>query len=415
MMNSHAPVSSRMLAMKFSFGHRTAFGFGRVKAAVARSLRVLSMGVLAVVSMHALEWQHGAVLETIGGRLPSFQIDKYGNVHACSSSPTNSVLSYSFWDHAVNKWFSTVLDQSSGFCSLALDSQQRPHISYIGYGTGKLKYAHWNGASWDKQEIAIQATRVISYNSSIALDSEDLPIISCYEEGVRLRVVRWNGKYWEVRTADSDEESGKFNSLGIDSQGRPQIAFANVKYRSASLRFVRWNGKSWDEDYIEGAVGQPAIMYSVMMALDKADVPHIAYSDVQNGLIKYAVKRGPNWEKQVVGVVAKVGYPDRNGIAVDEQGGVYISFYDAGSGILKLAYKKGQKWVNEIVDEQYAGFTSCLRIAGGSIWLMYSDDSGEQLQYARAVLPQPSGEVKLGSGYSIPATGQSREMMRSKQ
>jgi hypothetical protein len=134
------------------------------------------------------------------------------------------------------------------------------------------------------------------------------------------------------------------------------------------------------------------------MILGKADVPHIAYTDVNRGLIKYAVKTGGKWETQVVGAVAMVGYPDRNGIALDEHGNVYISFFDAGTGELKLAYRIGQNWVNEVVDHQ-AGLTNTLRISGDSIWLTYADGSGEQLRYARAVLPATSGESKQAGDF----------------
>ena len=384
--------------MKSLLGYRGDLAFRPRKATFA-VFRVFAIGMLAVLLTHAGEWQLGVAPDTVGGRYSSFQIDKYGNAHVCSFSPANNVLSYSFWDHSVKKWFTTVLGDSSGFCSLALDSQQRPHISYLGYGTG-LNYAHWNGTSWEKQPLKIP-TRLIAYNTSIVLDSEDRPYISFYEERgtndeVRLRTVLWNGKFWELRTIDSDVGSGKFNSIAIDSSGRPAIAYANVYYQNASLRFARWNGQSWVVEIVEG-VGAPAVIYSVMMTLEKADVPHIVYTDVLNRLVKYAVKRNGKWEIQVVDKLGRMGYPDRNGIAVDDQGNVYISYYDDYSGVLKLAYKKDNKWVSEVVDQQFSGFASCLRIADGSIWLSYQDETGEELRYARRDLPRGSIEAKPGS------------------
>lgn len=382
--------------MKFSLVPRAAFPAKYRRAISAVRLCVLAAGALAM-SLHAGEWKLGVVETAVGGRFSSLRVDKYGNAHVCSNSPTNNTLAYSFWDHAIDKWFSTVVDASSGFCSLVLDSQQRPHISYISYGTGRLKYAYWTGNSWNKQEIQINATRVISYNTSIALDSEDRPSISCYEEGLRLRMVRWNGKFWESRIVDPDEGSGKFNSMGIASDGRPRVAYGNVEYKNASLRFASWNGLDWDIEVLEGA-GGPAIMYSVAMLVDQANVPHIAYTDVRQKLIKYAVKRGVKWDLQIVDGIASVGYPDRNGIAVDGNGNVYISYFDAGSGLLKLAYKKDQKWVTEVLDSQTVGITSCLRIVGDSIWVTYSNETGEGLRYARRSLPQSSSDANPSTG-----------------
>ena len=387
--------------MKSSFGRRAAVPARPRTVTFARFLPVLAAGLLAALPVQAADWRLGVVEGTKGGRYSSLQIDKYGNAHVCSYSPDNNALSYSFWDRAVNKWFTTVLDASSGFCSLALDSQQRPHISHIGYATGKPRYTYWDGSSWKAQTLRIPATRVISYNTSIALDSDDHPNISFYEEGLRLRIVQWNGKFWETRTVDADQGSGKFNSIGI-SAGRLEIAYGNVEYKNASLRFARWNGQSWDVEYVEGEGMPGTSMWSVALTLDQGDVPHIAYTDVRNRLIKYAVKRGGKWDLQVVDTIAKVGYPDRNGIALDPQGNVYISYYDAGKGLLKLAYKKDQRWVSEVVDWNYSGFTSCLRIVDGSIWLTYSDETGEELRYARGVLPDRSGEPKPDSRSGSP-------------
>ena len=58
----------------------------------------------------------------------------------------------------------------------------------------------------------------------------------------------WNGEYWEVRTVDSTEGSGKFNSLAADSQGRLRLAYANVGALTASARLATWDGKKWEPE-----------------------------------------------------------------------------------------------------------------------------------------------------------------------
>src|ERR1017187_3491933 len=71
---------------------------------------------------------------------------------------------------ALNRWFSTNLEKASGFCSLALDSKQRPHISYPA-GTGVI-HSYWDGEKWQKQFANVHA-RVINYYTSIALDRSE--------------------------------------------------------------------------------------------------------------------------------------------------------------------------------------------------------------------------------------------------
>ncbi len=189
------------------------------------------------------------------------ELTSYGNAHVAYVDDSQHLLKYSFWDHKLDKWFTTVLDKTAGFCSMVLDSQQHPHISYIEYGHARMRYAHWNGSSWDKQTIQINA-KDISFYTSIAVDAKDNPSISFYEYWgtgedylLHLRNVTWNGKFWEVRTVDSTPGSGKFNSIAIDSAGNRDIAYANVKSENAGFAIrplersclgCRRTGRQWN-------------------------------------------------------------------------------------------------------------------------------------------------------------------------
>jgi hypothetical protein len=351
-----------------------------------RGARAIVICVVAGAALQAGEWQVAQV--GIGGKYSTLKIDKFGNAHVVHFDPASTTINYSFWDHSLNKWFTTALDRGSGFCSLALDSKQRPHISYP-EGSNQIKHTYWDGSAWQRQVVNINAI-VINFYTSIALDANDNPSITFYEEhGVgekhgRLREVTWDGKLWELRTIDPDLGAGKFNSLAIDSKGNPEVAYGDVEYQNASLRYARWNGRSWDIDILEGA-GQPGTnMWSVSLCLDKSDVPHIAYTDVRKGLIKYATKKDGKWVLTPVASVSEVGYPDRNGLALDEEGKPHISYYDGGTGVLRVAQFVGGKWVSETVDQDFSGFTSCLQIYDGWLWLTYSDADGSQLNVARS-------------------------------
>ena len=305
-------------------------------------------------AVNAAEW-HGEIVDPSAGLFSSMKFDMYGNAHVSYVDPSGHELRYGFWDHILNKWFTTTVDRSGGFCSLALDSHQRPHISYLNYGTGALMYAHWDGASWQKQKIPIPA-RSIEFYTSIALDQNDHPSIIFYEvddaEGDRvgrLQNVMWNGTFWGLTTVDSTLGTGKFNSIAVDSKGHPHIAYATVNYENASQRYAYWNGKSWNTEIVEGE-GVPTPCWSVSLVLDKNDNPHITYTNIPHLLVKYATKKDGHWKIEAVDSLAKQGYPDRNGIALDDQGNPYISYYDAGTGVLKVAHRQGQKWAVEVVE-----------------------------------------------------------------
>jgi hypothetical protein len=367
---------------------------------ITRSALWILLSVLAGSSSAlAGTWEIGIVNGSVGGEYSSLQFDKYGNAHVAYTG--DGLLQYSFWDHNLKKWFTTQLDRSGGFTSLALDSKQHPHISYN--HVDNLNYAHWDGSAWQIQTIPLPS-KMVRFYTSIALDSKDNPSIGYYEildaigsrEINRMRVVTWNGSGWQLTTADHDFASGKFNSLAIDSHGRPHVAYCNVVYETASLRYAYWDGTSWRKEIIEG--GERGVTrQSPMLVLDKNDIPHIAYSDLISNVVKYATRVNGKWQIQVVDFLGMAAFPDRNGLAFDEKGTPYISFYDEKRGVLKLAYRTEKGWVSRVLDGDSAGFTSSIQIHDGTIWLTYSAGTGAGLKFAR-------GEVEATGPESRPNT-----------
>jgi hypothetical protein len=380
----------------------------RQSAVIGRNrsgLILLLLAVSCATGANAADWDV-SVVDPLAGMFSSMQFDVYGNAHVSYLYPIEHQLRYAFWDHILNKWFTTNLDRSGGFSSLALDSHQHPHISYHDYAGG-LMYAHWNGVSWQKQAIPI-AAKDISFYTSIALDQDDHPSISFYEvetgEGdrlLRLRSVRWNGDFWALTTVDETKGSGKFNSIAVDSKGRPHIAYGNVQYENASMRYAHWNGASWEDEILEGEGKPGSSSWSVAMVLGKDDNPHITYTDIPHLLVKYATKKDGKWKIEAVGSLAREGYPDRNGIALDDRGNVYISYFDAGTGSLKVAHRQDQKWVAEIVDHGSLGFQSSLRIDHGVIWVTYSNVIGNVLKVAHRPLDgtEARGQGEMGGAH----------------
>ena len=351
------------------------------------------------------EWKVETVDQSGAGRFTSMKIDTNGNVHVVYVPEADMhPLKYAYWDHTLDKWFTMTIANYASFCTLALDSNQRPHVSYATHGTGKgakLHYIYWKGgAQWEDRPISPAGDAVVGYYTGIALDSKDSPSFSYYDyEGpagvgfmLRMRSVFWNGKFWEVRMVDRQPGSGKFNSIAVDSKGHPHIAYANVKAEFASLRYASWDGESWHTEKLEGLTG-PRPIFSVALIMDKGDNPHITYSDVDNHLVKYATRRGGQWVIQTVDSVNRVGYPDRNGIALDEQGNVYLSYYDSGDGVLKVASSRNGKWYIETLARDFAGFTSSIAVHDGMLWVSYADDAAASFKVAHRPLEEPAAVV----------------------
>lgn len=380
--------------------------------AVASIMALAAAGKAAEIGA-SYEWKIETVDSDGPGRFTSLKIDRHGNVHvAYVPEVAGHPLKYAFWDHGVGKWFTMQITGNGSFCTLVLDSKQYPHISYADFGTGlgaKLKHAFWDGASWKIVPIEIQKGAVVAYYTSIALDADDHPLLSYYDYAdptntfrLRMRSVFWMGSYWEALTADAQGGSGKFNSIAVDSKGRPHIAYANVRYESSGLRYASWDGKAWSREIIDGVNG-PLPVYSVNLVIDKNDTPHIVYTDVGGRMLKYATRIGGQWRIESVDAVLGPAYPDRDGIALDSQGNPYLSYYDEKLGVLKVASRSNGKWMIETLDRNFAGFTSSIGVDQDTVWVSYADDNNGLMKVAHRSLAPSTPAASAHAGDSAPS------------
>jgi hypothetical protein len=112
-----------------------------------------------------------------------------------------------------------------------LDSSGKSHISYQDYSNGSLKYASQTGAAWSIQ--VVDSSPGVGAYSSLALDSNDYPHIS-YQDGSDplvypgLGYAEWNGTAWNTAIISSGAV-GFYTSLALDSAGNPHISYMNGK------------------------------------------------------------------------------------------------------------------------------------------------------------------------------------------
>jgi hypothetical protein len=181
----------------------------------------------------------------------------------------------------------TVDAGETGFsCSIALDSNNNPHIAYG--GTHDVKYA-----SWKIQNISQGGGSI-----DLALDSNNNPHIVFNDIEGRLFYATSNSTGWEVQMLTSDGMSG---SIALDSANNAQIAYLDTRnaLKYAHRTATGWNIRTIDSSKIFNA-------NLVSLALDTRNNPHILYSyDVrgsQNALtiVKYAAYNTSEWEIQSV-------------------------------------------------------------------------------------------------------------------
>ena len=297
---------------------------------------------LKYASLNGLSWNI-QVVDSGGvtgrdGLYSSLQLDSSGSPHIsyCAFDETHhGYLKYAWWNGL--SWNTQTVDPigSGWFTSLALDSQGNPHISYYGYYS--LQYASWDGEKWKIEIVdpgkfgSTDSMISIGWHSSLVLDSNDNPHISYYHKtNGDLKYANWNGSGWNVQTVDSAGDVGLDTSLAFDSSGNPHISYCG----DTGLKYAVWNGSGWNIQIVD-TTGEPRAFVgaSSSLALDSKDKPHISYIDQYRGtVLKYAFLNGSSWEIHTLSERARGGYS--TSLALDSNDKVHIAHGDYTTHVL---------------------------------------------------------------------------------
>jgi hypothetical protein len=198
------------------------------------------------------------------------------------------------------------------FTSIDLDSNEWPHISYTDLDNGCLKYAKWNGSSWEIQNVYCTGLYRAIQGTSIQVDSQVRPHIVFQDvtAAERFKCARWNGLHWDFQTVDPVIGSDHPTITAIDSNDNLHIACGNVYFRS--------QGSVWTKEVIPVATGG-----GTSLKLDRNDHAHIAIT--QNNNMWYLYWDGTQWVSQCVDDSPEVG--EERCIALDSRGVPHLSYW----------------------------------------------------------------------------------------
>lgn len=302
--------------------------------------------------------------------------------------PEPSRIDYKWWIEQVDT--SHTADEM-GDRSLALDSQNRPHIAY---GSDRLYYAWFDGATWTV-EIADDTSGAGRF-TSLALDEDDNPHISYYNASARdLKYTKKvDGDWTDVIIPDYASDVGMYSSIALDGDGRPHIAYLdNSSTTSIKLKYARWTGSAWNIQTVDssGCAGE-----YLSMALDSEGRAHISFYDRMWGNLKYARATGTTtWFYETIDINSdgseNVG--KWTSIAIDAHDRAHISYFDESRDLLKYIFHDGDKWVKEVVDTSgCAGLYTSLALDsfGRPHIAYYVSKPYDDLRYARRT---PAGWV----------------------
>jgi hypothetical protein len=335
---------------------------------------VLILGVAAVaLSTAPVGAQEGTwdiqTLDDVNIFSTSIALDSQGNPHIAYTTQEGDLLDslhYASW--TITGWVTELVDDVPAVVtSLALDSQDRPHICYttVGIGDGSLHYAHWTGTDWAiGSPDSIVDTNYVS-DCSLALDSQDRPHVCYIAPGVvghELQYAWLTDTGWDHSLSTFDPESGYPNScsLALDNLNSPHIAFA-TSGGPFTVHYYHLVGGSWDDEVVYDG---PATAVSI--ALDSQGGPHIAFATGGLLSLHYASRTGEDaWTVQTV----DPANASDCSLAMDSHDNPHISYHvisgsiDDGfagpfiidetiTGLLKYAVWTGSEWDIETVDQE---------------------------------------------------------------
>ncbi|MEW6215298.1 MAG: S8 family serine peptidase, partial [Nitrospirota bacterium] len=246
-------------------------------------------------------------------------------------------------------WVTSTIDNTGlAYTSIAVDSNNKVHISYNNWG--EFKYATNASGTWRTFTIDDEDRKgVVEAYSSIAVDSNNKVRVSYYDWGAKkdLKYATNVSGTWVTSTIDSTGDVGAYTSIAVDSNNKVHISYSNW----SNLKYATNTSGEWIISTIE-SIGITAAYTSI--AVDSNNKVHISYSGWSN--LKYATNTSDEWIISTID--STISVKTYTSIAIDSNNKVHISYFDdAWNFDLKYATNASGTWVILTIDsEGYTGY-----------------------------------------------------------
>lgn len=264
---------------------------------------------------------------------------------------------------------------------------------------GRSQFTHIIGKSWNIQQIDATSGSV-EYSCSIAYAANGTPHLTWYQTHTPANTLFLHIKYatmkdsvWIARTLDFDRECGKWNSVVLDSDGHPHIAYS--VFPPGELKYGSFDGQDWHFSLVD-TPNKGATRYAVGLGVSLAENQKHQFfmsyyespysADVHEaGSLKVASLEEGKWKIQTIEQVEKTtGWAEYNSeIAFDSQGFPHVSYEDGGG--LKHAFWDGERWHVQLIvgaTGEPLIYSSMKLAADDTVYISYRDPNESILRVA---------------------------------
>jgi len=234
-------------------------------------------------------------IDTMGdvGKYSSIVIDSSNDIHISYYDETNDDLKYALGvgSGVSITWSISTVDSVGDvgdYSSIAVNSSNNAHITYLDVSNENLKYAYYNGNSWINSTI--NSGGRVAHQTSITIDSSDNIHVSYFDnQNNNLNYAYFGGSSWTTRTIDTGGGTGSSTAVGfhssiaVETNGRAYISYQDIT--NSDLKYAFYDGNQWSSTTVEsnGFVGA-----HTSIGIDSNEEIHISYQDGSNNVLKYA-------------------------------------------------------------------------------------------------------------------------------
>ena len=273
-------------------------------------------------------------------------LDKSDHPHLIYGKNEQTEIYYAF--HDGQKWTRILIDRSMNpgqavyDRSIQVDSRGRVHICYgTDYSPQINTLLNITYALYEDDSLAVVHERIDGVGNtgkwnSMTLDSNENPSVAYYNTIGKLQFARHHDGVWNVDRIDSDDfldNYGHYPFIRYGSDQKFYISFQSLVRKK--LRLAVGNPGSWQVEDITALRGSTTFTTPAPLALDHEGKPFVAFYDYASGDLKLAYKVQGDWQITTIDSAGNVG--EHSSLAMTPSGLPAISYYDATNGYLRLA------------------------------------------------------------------------------